>query len=240
MLPWPLCLFAVIKLAWQGRSKGLLCSPSVCCEYLHWWSLCWSAGLELKVIFRTEAAPLICRSMEYLPIAQGSFSSEMLPIKETFCAQSDIWVQWVVLQLNGSDADLVNHHESLPISVCFKTVRIWSATVCVKYLLLTAVLLRVTSCGFLTFVVSCLAPERCKTSEFYSLSKITLSWKCACWWFVLKCYKTLKNPWNIFICLKKWSCEASETYIRKIRSSTEILWDKVRTWALTADIISHL
>lgn len=128
----------------------------------------------------------------------------------------------MILPLNCSVADLVNHCESLPISVCFKAVKIWSATVCVTSLLLTAILVRVRACGFfLTFVVSCFAPERCKPSAIYSLSKITLPCKCPCWWLAVKCYKTHKNPWNIFMGLEKWSCKASEIDISKIHSSTE-------------------
>lgn len=110
----------VISLAWQGRNKRLLCLPCVCYGFLHWWILwCW-AVLELRLIFRIEAAPFIYGCIEYCSMAYESFSYEMLPVcfvcfvlfvdfffflSESLCIQNAALSSVSDLQLNVYDGD---------------------------------------------------------------------------------------------------------------------------------------
>lgn len=134
--------------------------------------LCWS----LNWFFSLAASPLTRGSMEYC-----FHSTHLWNASSMLLNRGGIFVFRVVYNpVRGFTAKWLWCWSSKPSWISPYFYMFWSSgkkistTLCVLFLLPTATLIRVISCGFLTFVVPCLVPERCKTSEIYLLSNVNM------------------------------------------------------------------
>lgn len=134
--------------------------------------LCWS----LNWFFSTAASHLTCGSMEYCfhNTLLWNASNMLLNWGGFLCSE------WCINPVGDFTAKWLWCWSSKPSWISLHFYMFWSSgekkctTLSVLFLLPTATLVRVIACGFLTFVVPCLAPERCKTSEIYMLSNVNV------------------------------------------------------------------